>query len=76
MDNLKHDLEVVEQEGAEVGLHLNKGKSEIICANPEILDPIVHCLPQVLRELTPLQLPCWVRPLEMCPQFQMLLQPR
>ena len=31
-DDLMHHLEVVEQEGAEVGLWLNKGKSEIICA--------------------------------------------
>ena len=44
MDNGKNDLEVVEREGAEIGIHLNKGKSEIICANPEISDPIVHCL--------------------------------
>ena len=45
VDNFKLDLEVVEQEGAEIRLHLNKGKSEIICENPEISDPIVQCLP-------------------------------
>lgn len=48
MDSLKHDLEVVEQEGVEVGLQLNKKISEIICANPETLNPI--CISsQVLR---------------------------
>ena len=45
MDNLKRDLEVVERGGAEIGLHLNKGESKIICANPEISDAIVSCLP-------------------------------
>ena len=34
MDNLRHDLVVVERKGAEIGLQLNRGKSEIICANP------------------------------------------
>ena len=45
--SLRHDLEVVEQKSAEIGhgLQLNRGKSEIICANPNTLDPIAHCLP-------------------------------
>ena len=40
-----HELEVVEQEGAEVGLRLNKGKSEIICASPDTSDSLLPSLP-------------------------------
>ena len=36
---------MIEREGAKIGLHLNKVKSEIICASPEISDPIASCLP-------------------------------
>ena len=66
---------VIEREGAEIGLHLNKGKSEIICANPKNLDPIVSWLPGA-KIVDPFKLPCWGHPLETCPQFQMPLQPR
>ena len=44
MDNLTHDLEVVEREGAEIGLRLNMEKSEIICANPNTTDSILSSL--------------------------------
>ena len=44
-DDLMHDLEVVEQKGAEVGLRLNKGKSEIICASPDTSDSLLPSLP-------------------------------
>ena len=38
VDNLTHDLEVVEREGAEIGI---MEKSEIICANPNTTDSIL-----------------------------------
>ena len=44
MDNLTHDLEVVEREGAEIGLRLHMDKSEIICANPNTTDSILSSL--------------------------------
>ena len=44
VDNLTHDLEVVEREGAEIGLRLNMEKSEIICANPNTTDSILSSL--------------------------------
>ena len=43
--DLKHDLEVVEYEGAEIGLHLNRHKSEIICSNADITGTILPSLP-------------------------------
>lgn len=36
VEDLRHDLEVVKQKGAEIGLQLNSQKSEIICINPDI----------------------------------------
>ena len=44
-DDLMHDLEVVEQEEAAVGLRLNKGKSEIICASRDTSDSLLPSLP-------------------------------
>ena len=43
-DDLMHDLKVVDQEGAEIGLQLNKGKSEIICVNPDTSDSLLQSL--------------------------------
>ena len=43
--HLERDLEVIEREGAKIGLHLNKGKSEIICASAKVQDSVVHHLP-------------------------------
>ena len=42
---LQHDLEVVEQEGAELGLKLNHLKSEVICSVPDIRNSILSYLP-------------------------------
>ena len=39
------DIQSVEQAGAEVGLKLNRSKSEIICNNPTTLDSILSSLP-------------------------------
>ena len=39
------DIQSVEQTGAEVGLKLNRSKSEIICNNPTTLDSILSSLP-------------------------------
>ena len=44
MDNFLHDLEVVEREGAQIGLLLNMEKSEIICGNPNTIDSILSFL--------------------------------
>ena len=40
VDDLKHDLAIVEQEEAEIGLQLNREKSEIVCANPDTSNAI------------------------------------
>ena len=40
-----HDLKLVNQEGAEIGLQLNKGKSEIICVAPDTSDSFLPSLP-------------------------------
>ena len=45
VEDLRHDLEVVKQKGAEIGLQLNCQKSEIICINPDIKDSILPSLP-------------------------------
>ena len=42
---LRHDLEVVEWEGAELGLKLNHLKSEVICSVPDIRNSILSYLP-------------------------------
>ena len=45
MENLRHDLEVVEQEGARMGLQLSREKSEIICDDPDTVNSILQFLP-------------------------------
>ena len=42
---LRHDLEVVEREGAELGLKLNHLKSEVICVVSDLRDTILSSLP-------------------------------
>ena len=42
---LRHDLEVVEREGAELGLKLDHLKSEVICVVPDLRDTIMSSLP-------------------------------
>ena len=42
---LKHDMKVVEQEGAEIGLLLSKGKSEILCVSLDTSDSLLTSLP-------------------------------
>ena len=42
---LRHDLEVVEREGVELGLKLNHLKSEVICSVPDIRNSILSYLP-------------------------------
>ena len=42
--HLERDLEVIEQEGVEIRLHLNKGKSEVICVSTKVPESIVRCL--------------------------------
>ena len=44
VDDLMHDLNVVEREGAEIGLQLNREKSEIVCAHPDTVNSILPSL--------------------------------
>jgi len=44
VDDLMHDLNVVEWEGAEIGLQLNGEKSEIVCAHPDTVNSILPSL--------------------------------
>ena len=44
VDDLMHDLNVVEREGAEIGLRLNREKSEIVCAHPDTVNSILPSL--------------------------------
>ena len=39
---VKEDLEAVRQEGLELGLELNEGKSEVICADPVVRDSVLE----------------------------------
>ena len=45
MEDLSHDLEIVERVGAEIGLQLNTGKSEIISTCPATIISILSSLP-------------------------------
>ena len=45
MEDLKHDLEVVERLGAEIGLQLNSRKTEIICPNTDATASLRFSLP-------------------------------
>ena len=45
VEMLQHDLELVEQEGAELGLRLNHLKSEVVCSIPDIRNSILSFLP-------------------------------
>ena len=45
VENLRHDLEVVEREGARMGLQLSREKSEIICDDPDTVNSILQFLP-------------------------------
>ena len=45
VEMLQHDLELVEQEGAELGLRLNHLKSEVVCSIPDIRYSILSFLP-------------------------------
>ena len=65
-DDLMHDLEVVEQEGAEVGLRLNKGKSEIVCASTDTSDSLLPSLPGA-QVVNPANATCWGHQLVMFP---------
>ena len=48
METLLTDLEVVEQEGARIGLQLNRQKSEIICTDPDTTIFVQSSLPGAL----------------------------
>ena len=68
MDDLKHDLDLVEQEGAEIGL-----QSSVPIVTP--LTPF--CLRSRERRWWILQWPhCWGHQSETCPLCQMFLEPR
>ncbi len=44
VDDLKHDLDLVDREGAEIGLWLNREKSEIVCADCDTSNAILPSL--------------------------------
>ena len=48
MEDLRHDLEEVERVGAEIGLQLNEGKTEIICLNRDTKESLLLSLPGAL----------------------------
>ena len=45
VDDIKHDLEMVEREGAALGLQLNQRKSEVICSDTAVRDSIWPSIP-------------------------------
>ena len=44
IDDLRHDPSIIECVGAEIGLYLNKEKSDIVCANPDTSNVILSFL--------------------------------
>ena len=48
MEDVLHDLNIVEREGAELGLHLNYQKSEVICVDKDTRDAVLSFLPGAL----------------------------
>ena len=46
LEDVLHDLEVVKQEAAELGLHLNQRKSEVICVDQPTSDSILSSIPE------------------------------
>ena len=45
LDNVRHDLEIVERLGSELGLYLNHQKSEVICTKLVAANPILSAIP-------------------------------
>ena len=43
-----HDLEEVKRVGAEIGLQLNEGKTELICCNHDTKESLLPFLPGAL----------------------------
>ena len=61
MDDLRHDLQVVEKVGEEIGLKLNEEKTEVICRSQEARESLLFSLPGAsvveTKEATPLGSP-------------------
>ena len=51
LKDIRHDLEIVQGVGSELGLYLNCQKSEVISTNPATASPILSAIPsdQVLH---------------------------
>ena len=45
LEEIRHDLEIVQCVGTELGLHLNRQKSEVISTNPATASPILSAIP-------------------------------
>ena len=45
LEDISHDLELVQRVGSDLGLHLNRQKSEVICTNPASAVPILSAIP-------------------------------
>lgn len=48
IEDLRHDLQVVEKVGQEIGLQLNEEKTEVICCSQEARESVLSSLPGVL----------------------------
>ena len=45
LEDVRHDLGIVQCVGSDLGLHLNHQKSEVICTNPATTNPILSAIP-------------------------------
>ena len=45
LDDVRHDLEIVQRLGSELGLHLNHQKSEVICTKLVAANPTLSTIP-------------------------------
>ena len=48
IEDISHDLQVVEEVGKENGLHLNEEKTEVICCSQEARESLTFYLPEAL----------------------------
>ena len=44
LEDIRHDLEIVQGVGSELGLHLTRQKSEVISTNPATASPILSAI--------------------------------
>ena len=49
LDQIKHDLRVIEEESSALGLDLNPEKSEIICSDPQTITSLLSLIPGAIQ---------------------------